>query len=691
MREGRWTIKRELLVLTAIAAACLSLRLFFALRSATMVMIPDEYIYSEIARSLAHEGAVTIRGASAGFPALLYPISIAPFWGLFDVDTAYRLSQVFNAVCASLAALPAYLLCRRLGFRPLLRLGIPTLAIAVPGLTFTSYVMADSLAYLLALSAFAVGVHAMTRPGWRLELAFISLAGLAAFTRIQYLFLFAVFPMAALLLEPRRPLRTMRRFRLTFGIGAAVAALALALGLGSLLGYYRGVLNLDFHPLELVRWIGSDTYVLVFAVGAFVVPGALIGIARALTKPRFLEDRAFAVLALLTTASLLIEAGFYASNGASRVQERYLLLLLPLIGLAFGIAVEHKRDDWLPAAAISTGLTLAILSYPLSAYNTSDKVQDSPTLTAVVQVQDWFGSGNAALAVATLAIALLAIAVAATARPRLVLPLGLALSLAFLTAGSAIAGHHFRQNSNRVAKNYLPRNKSAIDQLGIDRLTYLRISPSSRSEVVELMFWNRSISKLAGLADTGGVDVYGFTSARIDRSGRLLIDGAPPHRPVVIDRFGARSTFGGGQKLLAEGAFEVLKPDPELRADFIVHGLFWDGWLSARGTATIWPDASLRSRGVLHLDFTAPEDSNGATLRIAGLSRPYTIALVRGERRTLEIPVDVRGRARLKFESNTAELTPDGRFVSVRARIWFVRATPAGTNVAPTAGRYKAQ
>jgi hypothetical protein len=691
MRKASRTSKRELIALAAIAAAFFALRLFFALRAATMVMIPDEYIYSEMARSLADQGAATVRGASAGFPALLYPVLIAPFWGLFDVGTAYRLSQVFNAACASLAAFPAYFLCRRLEFRPLLRLGIATLAVAVPGLTFAFYVMSDSLGYLLALSAFAVGIRALARPGWRPELAFIVLAGLTAFTRIQYLVLLAVFPLAALLLEPRRPLQTLRRFRLTFGVGGATAAFALVIGLGSLLGYYHSVLGYDFRALELVRWFGSDAYVLVFAVGVFAVPGALIGVALALAKPRFLEDRAFAALALLSTSSLLIEAGLVASNGVDLVQERYLLLILPLIAVAFGIAVEHERSDWLTAAAISAGLTVVMLAYPLSAFSVSLKVQDSPTLGAVLQLQEWFGNGNAALAVATIAVALLALAVAAVARPRLALPLGFALSLVFLGAGSAIAGHRFVANSDQVARNYLPREKSAIDRLGIDRLSYLRVAPSSRSEVVELMFWNRSISKLTGLAGTGAVDVGGFTPARVDRSGRLLVAGAPPRQPVVVDFYGARSTLSGGRRLLTGGAFQVWKPDPELRFDLMVQGLFWDGWLSSRGLVTVWPGLSLHSRGILHIELTAPAGKKRTRLSFTGLGHRYAVDLSGGELRTLTIPIDARGRAQLKFNSNTAETTPDGRFVSVRARIWFMRARPTSTNVAPTANRYKSK
>lgn len=686
----RWTTRRELIAVTLVAAGFLTLRLYFALRSATMVMIPDEYIYSEIAYSLAHEGSATIRDASAGFPALLYPLSIAPFWGLFGIDTAYHLSQALNALCASLAAVPAYLLCRQLGFRPLLRVGISILAIAVPGLAFTSYVMADPLGYLLALSAVAAGVKALARPGWRFELLYLVLAGLATFTRIQYVFLLGVFPLAALLGEPRRPLAAVRRFRLTFALAGAAVLVALAIGLSSVFGYYKGVLHLHLHPLELVRWIGSDLYVLIFAVGVFVVPGALIGLALALTRPHKPEERAFALLALLTAACLLIEAGFYASNGSDRVQERYLLLLLPLVAVAFGIAADHARGGWMAAAVISTAILLTMLSYPISGFNAAVKVQDSPTLGAILQLQNRFGSGNAALAVTTVAMALLALAVAASTRPRILLPLGLGLSLAFLSAGSAIAGHRFRTNSNRVAAYFLPPDRDAIDSLSLGPVTYLRTSPNARTETVELMFWNRSIRTIAGLARTGPVDAYGFTPARVDDSGRLLIAGKPPGGPIVVDTYGTSSTVSGGRLIYATKQYQVWQPRPRLRFGLMVQGLFYDGWLGAWGSVDVWPDTSGWSRGVLHLVLGNPVDGKKSGLVFVGLPHSYQVDVGPGRPRRLDIPIDVHGKVHLSFEASRADTAPGGRFVSVHARIWLTRKlapSATSTNVAAVGNR----
>ena len=97
-------------------------RLFAAVARLTPYYLPDEYIYPSLARSLAESGRPLIRGAGVHFPALLDPIVTAPVWLVTnDPVTAFRLTQGIHAVLFSLAAIPAYLLCRRLGLATLAR------------------------------------------------------------------------------------------------------------------------------------------------------------------------------------------------------------------------------------------------------------------------------------------------------------------------------------------------------------------------------------------------------------------------------------------------------------------------------------------------------------------------------------------------------------------------------------------
>lgn len=155
------------LTLGAIVGLSFVFRLLAGLAHATPLYFPDEYIYGSLARSLATSGRLAIRGTPAHFPALLEPLLAAPFWLTGDPELAYRLTQGLNALAMSLAAVPVYLLARRLGLGQWLGLASAALAVAFPDLLYASFVMADPIAYPLVLGAVYAGVCALDTPSRR--------------------------------------------------------------------------------------------------------------------------------------------------------------------------------------------------------------------------------------------------------------------------------------------------------------------------------------------------------------------------------------------------------------------------------------------------------------------------------------------------------------------------------------------
>ncbi|MGH3113005.1 MAG: hypothetical protein ACRDOP_06015, partial [Gaiellaceae bacterium] len=100
-------------LLATLVAASFVLRIAHAWFRSTPTFFADEYIYAELARSLAETGRPLIRGVSASFPALLQPLLTAPAWLFEDVETSFRLVQTLGALLMSLAAVPVFLLARR--------------------------------------------------------------------------------------------------------------------------------------------------------------------------------------------------------------------------------------------------------------------------------------------------------------------------------------------------------------------------------------------------------------------------------------------------------------------------------------------------------------------------------------------------------------------------------------------------
>src|SRR5436305_1156181 len=280
-------------VLTGVVGVSFIVRLAVAMAHATPLYFPDEYIYASISRSLAEHGRPLIRGHAAHFPAMLEPLAAAPFWLFHDPLLAYRLTQAENALFMSLAAIPVYLLSRRLGLGAGWALVAAALAVASPDLFFASFVLADPLAYPLVLTTLYAAVCALSRPSRRAQVAFIVLAGLTALTRIQYALLPIVFVVGALAVERGSIRSALRNFRLTWGVFAAPLAALVVLGPSRVLGYYNSVIDLHVQPGAIAHWIATDSMLLVYCAGWVLVPGAVIGFGYALARPRSREEAAF--------------------------------------------------------------------------------------------------------------------------------------------------------------------------------------------------------------------------------------------------------------------------------------------------------------------------------------------------------------------------------------------------------------
>jgi hypothetical protein len=266
--------------LTGIVLASFGGRLFAAVARLTPYYLPDEYIYPSLARSLAESGRPLIRGAGVHFPALLDPIVTAPVWLLTnDPVTAFRLTQGIHAVLFSLAAIPAYLLCRRLGLSSWRGIAVAALTVAVPDGVYSSTMLADPLAYPLVLSAVYAGVCVVSEPTLRAQLAFAVFSALSVFARIQYVIVPVAVLAAELVADRFNVVRAVRRVWLALSLLIVPPALLLAtLGSERLFGVYA---NGDhaIHAGSILRWVGLEAMLLTYSSGWVIVPGALAGVA----------------------------------------------------------------------------------------------------------------------------------------------------------------------------------------------------------------------------------------------------------------------------------------------------------------------------------------------------------------------------------------------------------------------------
>jgi len=648
--------------LAGIVGLSFGLRVLAAIAHATPLYFPDEYIYGSLARSLATSGRLAIRGTPAHFPALLEPLLAAPFWLTGDPELAYRLTQGLNALCMSLAAVPVYLLARRLGLGKWFALGSAALAVAFPDLLYASFVMADPIAYPLVLGAVYAGVCALEAPSRRSQVGFVVLAGLATFARVQYVVVPAAFVVAAIALERRRCLRV---HALPLGLLAVPVLAAAALGPSRILGYYSGIAHLKVGTGSVAHWAGADAMMLAYSAGWILIPGALAGLAYALFRPRFRAERAFAALVVPFAAGLYAEAALYASSGSTRYQERYLFTLLPLVAPAFGLYVARGWPRRLGLALVAAAMLALSARVPLSGFTAADNKQDSPFLFAVFRLESVLGTADGAFAVAILA-GCLSIGAVAVARRRHGAAVALVLSLACAGAASAGAFSFDSRNAANVRASHLPPDLRWIDHARLRNVTLVQTPGAPRGRALEQLFWNRSVTRVVLVRGAYPTDAFGADPVTIAHDGRLVVRGRTMRGPLLVENYGVRAILAGAVRVGRGSSLELWRAAGTPRFSLLASGLYSDGWLARTGSITIWPDASGWARGTLKLSLSLPPGTQRTPLHFRANGTDRRIAVRPGGRRTIVFHFAQRRAWRVVFRTPLTGILSDGRAISVQ-------------------------
>lgn len=650
-----WAVLGALVGLSACA------RWLFALAHTTPVYFPDEYIYSALARSLAEGEGVAIRGEPAGFPALLQPLLNAPFWLFEDPAVAYRLGQALNAVAMSLAAIPVYLIARRLRLSHGLSLACAGVALLSPNFFYVAYLLGEPIAYPLVLASVYFGMRVVAEPTRGVQVALVACSGLAAFARVQFLVLPLVFVVAAVGLDREM----LRRLRLTLALFALPLLGALALGPGRVLGYYSRVGDLELHPLEMVHWAGIDLMLLAYSSGWLLVPGALVGLLYAFGRSRPREERAFAAIATLLTGALLVEAAAYAANapeqvGGGRFQERYLMTILPLVAPAFCLWVARGAPGRRAVALLSLALLVLSARVPLAGFTSETGRQDSPFLLALWWLERRIGYDDGSLVLAAAVAALSLLGVALAFRPRHAAPVGLAAAAILVGAASAGATAFDADNAPKVRGTYLPADARWVDHAGLGEVTYLQTPGGPRELAFSQLFWNRSIGEVVRLPEGNTIDAFHQPFVRVAGDGTLVHEGRSLRTAILIPRFSVFADFRGATRVAQTATFDLWRPEGTPQLELLVAGQYFDGWLADEG----WIEVRPTRAGTLVLPLSLPMQAPAVRLRFTG-DESRTVELDPGASRRVNFDVPAGGVWRVDYESERSAFLPDFRRVSV--------------------------
>jgi hypothetical protein len=519
------------LVLGAIVVAGAAVQALLARAVLLPTVFPDEYLYSQLSRSLATTGHLRVRGINAHFLPVLEPILTAPVWFAHDIGTSFRLVQVENALVMSLAAIPAYLIARRLGAHSWLGLAVAALAVSGPPAMFTAMFFSEPFAYPLSLAVVAAALAAIQRPSLRAQLVLLGFVVLACFDRLQLAALPLAIAAAVVFvgLREHRLVAALREQWLLVGLTVVGALGGVTVALVHGFGYYK------LHPhahsgLQALRLGGVSLYVVVLAAGVAIVPSALVGLGLALAKPRTRAEAAFGALTVAFAVATFVQCLLWGD--VSRVQERYLGYLLPLLGLAFVARVTRRERSFVPELGVAAAIAAAAALLPLNGYAIDANHYLAPTLYAFSRLNEVFQAANTAV---VFAIAATALAIVGAVNRRAALILSIAASLALLVAASAWSGGLSRDARAR----YLPADRHWIDNGDGGRATMLVVGRDYRGkdyngQPLETLFWNPTMSRVVRLQGARSVDWLPDDVATVAPDGTLRVLGRPLHGSVVV-------------------------------------------------------------------------------------------------------------------------------------------------------------
>jgi hypothetical protein len=409
--DGRAHVLRTpVAVLTLIVGASAALRALVSLGVASVWILPDEVVYSELAKSIAAGDRPAVRGVPAFGWGEIYPTLVAPAWALFDDPVwAYHAALVLNAVLMSSAAVPAYFLARYyVSERSSLLVALMT--VLVPSLAHTGVVMTENAAYpafVLALLLITRSVVSPTLVNQGLALAGL---GIVFFTRIQGAALGGAYLVAivayAFTGPPSERLRYLRRFAptavLTVVPPFAVVAFSVQRGRGA--SGWLGSKSDTFEgfPLPAVpQWFAYRTGELVLYTAVVPMAAAAIVVGKGLGRRRANRPRLFAVIAVPTflamVGSVSIVSAALDVDGTENLNERYVFYVVPLAFIALALWVElalpRPRVAALAAVAACCALTI-VIPIPRLDYNAAFQS---------VGLLPWIGLSDSRLVVAVAA------------------------------------------------------------------------------------------------------------------------------------------------------------------------------------------------------------------------------------------------------------------------------------------------
>jgi hypothetical protein len=383
----------------------------------TWAVMTDELQTTKLATSIAETGSPVpyIHGKYYAALSQLYPLLIAPFYGLLTAPAAATAAHVLNGFLLASAAWPAYLLARSVTRARAAATVAALLTAFTPWLVLSTTLLTENAAYPAFVWAVYLCHRAIADPSAKKDIVALAALLLAFLARTQFFVLALALPLSLLghelTLTPftlegdTRWLRLRSRLKRALALhpilfsvyGAACVAavgLAAASSLGAVVGNYAVPFRGDLLPSGI--WHSAAVHLDYVVIGGGILPFVLAA-SWALTtavRPEGRGAHAFAWLLLMLVLLLTFEVASFDLRFTPNafVQDRYLFYLTPLFAIATGAAlVRPARTKAAAPVALAVGASFAWLA-GLASYDHPTIFWASPASAfhpAIAAAADW--------------------------------------------------------------------------------------------------------------------------------------------------------------------------------------------------------------------------------------------------------------------------------------------------------------
>lgn len=679
-----------------------------------------------------------IRGESIGAYSQLYPIASAPAYALFSMPTAFKVVHFLNSLFMASAAIPAYLLTRKVVVWRPAALVVAATTVLVPWMAMGTMVLTEGGAYPVFVWVVLAVYMALIRPSWKRDLVALAAIVIGFFARTQFVVLAAAFPLSVIAHElgytaivsqraslGRRLVDSLRRI-VREHLPLTVVTLAGVLGLLipsahdrllNLLGNYSATATGSLLPAgsgaivqQMTAVVGVAVGVLPFVLGVGWVLGAAF-------RPGDKSTHAFAVLTFVTGILLGLEVTSFLVRFSGAVQDRYIFYLVPLLFVATAACLLDPRIRW-NGVAIATGVLAWVttktdftLSAPRSYFGSPPTAFNEAITTRATQIGKFLGSPNLdprpVILVVVIVVGIASIA-AMRLMPRRALAAIVGIGLiVFLTAETRAVTARMTDRisagdatGNDWVDRHVPGGQyaSMIPGAVNQRNDGVPVFLDRYTQIVNwwtVEFWNKSAQRLVPIENESlqaeavpAIAPFATAPATVDARTGVLTPPLPS-RYVVVSASDDWLRLRGRSILVHNDNLELMHVPASARADWISRNLPADGWTEPHRPFQVRIFNQPTSRGRvrrLRLTLDSVPEIRAARRYTVSTSSGSTRGAVRANAfKTIAVDVCMRGAAyedvQVRVDGSTPITWLEGRAVGLH--VSKIEAGAAGARCKP--------